>query len=181
MATKTQLLTVADVQRLPPDRNWELVDGVLIDMPPANARHGGIAMNVGFLLSSHVRPRRLGWVSAEVGFIIRRHPDAIRAPNVAFIRAERMPPTGPPERFWEISPDLVVEIISPDDRPGEIQAKLREWIEAGVRLVWVLYPRTRTAVVVHSLLEREELAGDDQIDGGDVLPGFSCRVADFFQ
>ena len=181
MASKTRLLSVEDVERLPSDLKWELVDGVLIEMPPANARHGGIAANVAFLLSSYVRPRRLGWVSVEVGFIIRRGPDAIRAPDVAFIRAERMPPTGPPERFWEIAPDLVVEVISPDDRPGEIQAKVREWIEAGVPLVWLLYPRTRTVVVIRSLLDREELTAEDTIDGGDVLPGFSCPVADLFE
>ena len=80
-----------------------------------------------------------------------------------------------------LTPERLVEVISPDDRPGEIQAKVREWIEAGVPLVWLLYPRTRTVVVIRSLLDREELTAEDTIDGGDVLPGFSCPVADLFE
>ena len=129
----------------------------------------------------HPVSRRLGRLYTELGCILRRNPDRVRAPDLCFIRSERIPPEGEPRGFWEIAPDLVVEVISPNDTPAEIQLKVREWIEAGVRLVWIVYPDTWTISVVRSLLDRVELTADDILDGGDVLPGFSCRVAELFE
>jgi Uma2 family endonuclease len=104
----------------------------------------------------------------------------VRAPDLAFVCRERLPPENQPRGFWEIAPDLVVEVVSPNDTRAEIQLKVREWIEAGVRLVWVVYPDSRTVEVIRTLLDREELTADDTLDGGDVLPGFSCAVAELF-
>lgn len=84
------------------------------------------------------------------------------------------------ELSWEMPPDLVVEVVSPGDTQTEVQAKVREWIEAEVPLVWVARPRTRTVEAISSLLERKVDGPEDMLDGGDVLPGFSCRVADLF-
>jgi len=181
MASSVRLLTAEDIERLPRDKRGELIDGVFIEVPPANAQHGHIAVRIAVLLDSFARPRGLGSVSTEVGFILRRNPDLLRGPDVALVRAERVPPGGPPATFWALAPDLAVEVISPEDRPAEIQAKVREYLEAGTRLVWLVYPATRTVVVIRSLLEREELVEADTLDGGEVLPGFSCRVAEIFE
>jgi Uma2 family endonuclease len=181
MATIAPLVTVEDLANLPSDLRYELIDGVVIEVPPANARHGHIAVKIAGRLDGHATANHLGLVFVEVGFILRRNPDRMRAPDVAFVRADRIPPGGVPETFWEVAPDLVVEVISPNDTPTEIRTKVREWIEAGVRLVWVVYPGNRTVEVLRSLQLRQILTADDTIDGSDVLPGFSCQVAEFFE
>jgi Uma2 family endonuclease len=127
-----------------------------------------------------VEPRKLGRVYVEVGFILRRNPDTVRGPDVAFVRADRIPPQGEPRGFWEIAPDLAVEVISPTNTPSEVQAKIREWIEAGTREVWVVYPETRAVHRVRSLLERQELSEADTLDGGNLIPGFTCSVGELF-
>lgn len=181
MTTRIKLLTAEDLYQLPSDLRGELVNGVFIEMAPPGPEHAGVTMTIGWLLSSHVRARALGRVMAEAGFVIRRDPDTVRAPDVAFVRAERIPPAGLPRRFWELAPDLVVEVISPSDTPAEVEAKLRDWLEAGARLVWLVYPDNRTVQVVRSLRDRERLDSDALLDGGDVVPGFSCRVAELFE
>ena len=181
MVKLAQLLTAEDVLSLPSSVHCELIDGVLIEVPPANAQHGGIAFRAGSLFDAFARPRGLGMVFVEVGFILRRNPDTVRAPDAAFVRAGRIPPGGPPNTFWEIAPDIAVEVISPGDRPAEVQAKIREWVEAGTPAVIVVYPEGRRVTLVRSLLEREELDENDVIEGLDALPGFSGRVADLFE
>ncbi len=180
MATLTRLMTAEELEQLDSDMRLELVDGVLIEMPPANAWHSRVAGKLATKLGLHADSLELGWVLVECGFVLKRNPDTVRAPDVAFVRRERIPAGGPAETFWEIAPDLAIEIVSPSNTPGEVQAKIREWIGAGVPLVWVCYPRTRTVSVIRSLLDREELTDQDVLDGGAVLPGFSCPVADVF-
>jgi Uma2 family endonuclease len=85
-----------------------------------------------------------------------------------------------PVGYSDIVPDLIVEVVSPGDRPAEIQTKIREWIEGGARLVWVIYPASKTVHVIRSLRDREVLGVDDRLEGGDVLPGFSCSVVELF-
>ncbi len=181
VATVTPLLTAEEFADLPSSRWSELIDGVVVATSPPAPEHGGVAGTVSGLLFVHVRPLGLGRVLTEAGFIIRRNPDAVRAPDVAFIPAERIPPEGLPRRYWEIAPDLVVEVVSPSDTPAEVLGKVREWIEAGVRLVWVVYPVTRTIQVVRSLQDLVALGIGDTLDAGDVVPGFSCPVAEIFQ
>jgi Uma2 family endonuclease len=181
MPTATRLLTAEEFWSLPSSRWAELIDGVPIEMSPPGPEATGIAATITWLLSTYVRPRALGKVFTDVGTIIRRNPDAVRAPDVAFIRAERVPAGGFPARgFTDVVPDLVVEVVSPGDTAAEVQSKVREWLEAGVRLVWVVYPSSRTVNVARSLLDRETLAVGDVLDGGDVIPGFICPVEDLF-
>jgi len=99
---------------------------------------------------------------------------------VAFVRQERIPPEGEPEGYWELSPDLAVEVVSPTDSAAHIQAKVQEYLEAGTRLVWVVYPRTQTVVVYRPSGEALVLGEEDMLTGEDVLPGFACRVGDIF-
>jgi len=180
VATLTRLTTAEELERLSTHNRCELIDGVLIEMPPVNAEHGGIAIRLGGRIDAFAFARSLGHVSTEVGFILRRSPDTVRAPDVAFVRADRIPSGGVPRTFWAIAPDLAVEVASPSNTASEIQSKVHEWITAGVRLVWVINPLTRTVSVIRSLLEREELTESDALDGGEVLPGFTCPVAELF-
>lgn len=180
MATATTLLTAEEFWDHPSSRWCELIDGVPIERCPPGYEATTIAGTVTWLLSGHVRARGLGYVLTDPGVIVRRNPDAVRAPDAAFIRAGRMPMGRVPERYSDIVPDLIVEVVSPGDRAAEIQTKIREWIEAGARLVWVIYPSSKAVHVIRSLQDREALGVDDTLDGGDVLPGFSCSVAEIF-
>jgi Uma2 family endonuclease len=180
MATRTTLLTAEEFLKLPSSRWTELIDGVVVEMSPPAGGHGMRQARIIRVLG-RAEDAGVGRVIGELGCVIRRDPDAVRAPDVAFIRQERVPESGLPEgSYWEGAPDLVVEIVSPNDRPGEILTKTREWLDAGARQVWIVYPGSRTVHVVRSPQERIVLTEEDAIDGGDAVPGFSCRVADFF-
>lgn len=179
MATATRLATAEDLEMLFGDVRVELVDGIIVEKELPNFEHGLVATNVIWLLNSHVRARGLGRVVVEVGFILRRGPDTVRLPDVAFVRADRIP-SPPPSSFASFPPDLAIEILSPGNRPGETQARVRDLFEAGVRLIWLVNPETRSVTVVRSLQHREELTERDLLDGGDIIPGFSCRVAELF-
>jgi len=180
MAQTVTLLTAEDIEKMPSDLHCELIDGVLIEMWPPGNPHGRVVAKVtGALLKAETMG--LGQVFGEGGFVLRRDPDTVRAPDVSFFIAGRALPTARRPAFWEVAPDLVVEIVSTWDTVAEVQAKVRDWLEFGVRLVWVFYPETRTVQVIASLQERFTLTEADTLDGGDVLPGFSCSVAELFE
>ena len=159
----------------------ELVRGRLeeLDTVRPGIRHGWAMVRVACALMDYIEPRGLGLVvSGDAGFILERAPDTVRGPDVAFIRADRVPPDDELDGFADLSPDLAVEVLSPRDRPGRVQAKVVDYLRTGVRLVWVVDPRARTVVVhVPGHAPRRHTAAD-RLDGGDVLPGFSCAVRD---
>src|SRR5437879_7757494 len=128
-----------------PEKRAELVRGKLVVREPAGLRHGRVAMDLARRLADHVDARGLGQVyAAETGFALARDPDTVRAPDIAFIRGNRLPdpePTG----FPDLAPDLVVEVLSPGDRPGEVLAKVADWLSAETRLVWLVDPERRLA------------------------------------
>jgi len=130
MATITKLLTAEEYWESHNSRWSELVDGVVIEMSPPGGEHGREQAKVTRVLF-RAEDDGVGYVLGEIGFVIRRNPDAVRAPDIAFVRKERVPSTGIPKAFWQGAPDLAVEVVSPYDRPGEIQTKIREWIEGG--------------------------------------------------
>jgi Uma2 family endonuclease len=180
MATPTKLLTAEEYFLHPLSRWSELIDGVIVEMSPPGSEHGTRqATVIGVLLRAQMSGT--GRVFGELGCTIRRNPDLVRAPDVAFIRKDRIPLTGIPKGFWEGAPDLAVEIVSPGDRPGEILTKIREWIEAGARQVWVVYEDSRTVHVVRSLQDRVTLSVEDTLEGGDAVPGFRCLVSELFE
>lgn len=162
-------------------RRLELVKGNVYEMAPAGGRHGYTAMNTEMILGGHVRANGLGRVfAAETGFIIRRDPDTVRAPDVAFIAQSRLTVEEIPDSFIELVPDLVVEVVSPGDTRREVREKVEDWLRAGVRLVWAIYPATRTATVYRSLDDITHLTEDDFLDGEDVVPGFLSRLEELF-
>ena len=160
-----------------PDKRSELVRGVLVVREPPGGRHGSVTMNLALRLGNHVEREGAGQVfAAETGFTLARGPDTVRAPDIAFVRRERLPqpiPVG----FPEFAPDLVVEVLSPGDRPGEVLAKVGDWLEAGARLVWVIDPERRIGRVYRHDGTESSIAADEPLDGEDVLPAFSCPLA----
>ena len=161
------------------DKRTELVRGVLVVREPAGYRHGEVTMNLAAAILAFARPRGLGRVlAAETGFKLSSNPDTVRAPDVAFIRSERVPEP-PPAGFPALAPDLAVEVLSPDDRPGLVLEKVGDWLNAGVRLVWVVDPMRSLARVYRADGTETLLAAGDALDGEDVLPGFSCPLREF--
>ena len=142
MRTRKTLLTAEELICLPTaDRRYELVKGELFEMPPAGGRHGSVAMRIGSLLDTHVLANQSGYVfAAETGFILRRDPDTVRAPDASFVAKDRLPMGELPTGYVDVAPDLAVEVVSPSDRETEVLDKVEEWLQAGSRLVWVLYP-----------------------------------------
>jgi Uma2 family endonuclease len=173
ITTAEELLRAGDIGRC------ELIRGELHMMIPPGAKHGWIAINLTGPILNHVKANGLGKVyAAETGFLLRRDPDTVRAPDVAFVRSDR---PGPPDRgYYPGAPDLAVEVLSPDDRPGYVREKVSEWLEAGTRAVWVVDPHARTVVVHEANDEPRVFGGADTLPGGDVLPGFELAVGEIF-
>jgi Uma2 family endonuclease len=132
-------------------------------------------------LTQHARLYDLGVVyAAETGFQLRQNPDTVRAADAAFVAKSRIPAKGEPEGFWAIAPDLVVEVVSASDTASGVQSKVADWLRAGCRLVWVVYPDTQSVTEYRSLAEVQVLTADQTLEGGDVLPGFKCGVSEIF-
>ena len=150
-------------------------------MAPAGGRHGQIAHKAGLFIGNHVLERNLGRVfAAETGFLLRRDPDTVRAPDVAFVAGERLGTEETPAGFLEMAPDLVVEVVSPGDSAAAVRDKMRDWLEGGTRLVWVLYPETRSVVVHGQGHTAETFSETDTLSGVPVLRDFTVQVSELF-
>lgn len=161
-------------------RHCELIEGALAMMSPAGFNHGRFASRIVAALENHVATRGLGVVTtAEAGFQLAHDPDTVRAPDVAFVRSQRIP-SGGVKGFFQGAPDIAVEVVSPSDRPNEVAAKAQDWLQAGCSLVWIVDPESHTVTVHRSGEEIAVLTADDSLTGGDVLPEFSLSVADIF-
>lgn len=182
MSATTQLMTAEELIKLPRGKfRYELIKGELITMSPAGSEHGAVIMNLGGPLSVYVKTNNLGVVfGAETGFKLASNPDTVRAPDIAFVRRERIPPTGIPKGYWPGAPDLAVEVVSPGDTVYEVDEKVAEWLAAGASAVWVVNPKRRTVTIHRSLKDVVTLAEGDELDGQDVVPGFRCQVAEIF-
>lgn len=181
-ADATTLLTADDLFELPDDGlRHELIEGELRTMPPTGGEHGVVTSRLNRRVGDCVERENLGVVcGAETGFRLHDDPDTVRAPDLAFVSHGRIPPAGLPRGFWSGAPDLAAEVISPNDTYAEVDVKVADWLAAGTRLVWVLNPRRRTVAVHRPDGKIQSLSPGDELDGGEVLPGFSCPVADLF-
>ena len=182
MSTAEKITTADELFCMPDDGyRYALVEGELQRMTPAGSEHGAIGMELGMLLAHHIREHGLGRAfCAETGFRIGRNPDTVLAPDVAFVRQERLDEIGIPKTFFPEAPAFVVEVVSPSDTIEEVDTKIRRWLEAGVELAWVVHPSGRTVTVYRSLEDIQVLTQNEKLSGEQVVPGFECRIADLF-
>jgi Uma2 family endonuclease len=175
MATR-EIFTETDLLREPRDgRKHELVDGRIV-VSPAGYRHGRIAMRLGSLITVYAMERSLGDVlDSSTGF--RLPGGNVRSPDVAFVAAGRVPSRAP-AGFFDGTPDLAVEILSPDDNAREVLDKVGEYLKAGTCLVWVIDPDRRSAAIYRSLTDVQRLTEADSLAGEELLAGFSCKLGD---
>ena len=179
---KPELMTADDLLRLHAEGVYgELIRGVFCETMPPGLDHAEIIANISFLLGQFIRKSRAGRVFAgDPGIWVERGPDTVRAPDVAFYSPDRMPPDVKTPGYSDLIPDLAVEVVSPNDRSHAVNDKAEMWLRRGVRLVWVVWPDRGSVQVYHPTEPVMELGEDAALDGGDVLPGFSAAVADFF-
>lgn len=178
-----QLISAEDLWTMPeiPGKRFELVNGELVEVPGAGVIHSWIMGNIYRLLFAFAMQHRLGLVFADgASYVLRRDPDHIRIPDVSFVARERVPASGMPKGYWMLAPDLAVEVVSPEDRATELRDKARDYLEAGTRQVWVLWPDERAITLHQPDRAPTDLGPDDTLDGGDLLPGFQVRVAALF-
>jgi Uma2 family endonuclease len=174
--------TPEDLLTMPDGDSYELVDGRLVE------RHMGI--KAGYVsgevlrrLANHCHERRLGWVlpGGDAGFqCFPGRPRLVRKPDVSFVRRGRFPGEELPPGHASLAPDLAVEVASPNDLYDELDQKVEEYLRAGVRLVWVISPPSRTVRVYRVDGSGTSLREGDELDGEDVLPGFRCPVRELF-
>lgn len=182
-------MTAAELEKLPEDGwHYELVRGRLVRMPPTAGGHGTTAARLTIVLGQFVEAHHMGAVlAAETGFRLAGLGDPeknVYAPDVSFVRADRVPARNTPawDDFWELAPDLVVEVASKSQFRPEMAAKARDWLTAGVRLVWVVWPKTKQVDVWLPGNQNpvKTLKVGEHLDGLDVVPGFSYTLAELF-
>ena len=150
-------------------------------MSPSGWKHGKFVGRIHTRLGHFVEQHALGTVfGAETGFLISRDPDTVRAPDIAFVANENLPGTDPAEAFWPGAPDLAVEVLSPSDKTGEVDEKIQAWLAARCRVVWVVDPKLPTVTVYRSASDVALLTVDQILEGGEVVQGFRCPVAEIF-
>jgi len=159
---------------------YELIEGRITRMSPTKHVHGNYEVNFATILNNFVRPRKLGQVQGgEVGVYIHRNPDTVRAADVLFISNERLAKAAPDD-FLDVPPELIVEVVSPNDTWTEIRKKVKEYLGVGVNVVLVIEPDEHTLTVFRSLSNVLELTAADTLTLEDILPGFSLPLSEFF-
>ena len=178
--TTERLLTGEEALALGDIGPFELVEGRIVRTNPAKPLQGKLVTCIATLIGNFVDERRLGEVQVgEVGIYIRRNPDTVRAADVLFISNERLARAAPDD-FLDVAPELVVEIASPDDRWSEIRQKMHECFSAGVNVVLIVEPDTKTITAYRSLTDTRDFTVNDTLTLEDTLPGFSVPVAELF-
>jgi Uma2 family endonuclease len=175
---KIRLITGQELLALGDIGPCELIEGRIIPMSPVGNWHGGVEVNIAAELRTFVRAHKLGRVQGgEVGVYTRRNPDTVRGADALFISHERYAGQTS-DGYLEVAPDLIVEVLSPNDRPKQLKDKLQEYFEIGVRLVWVVDPRRRRVSAYRSLDDVRHFGENDLLPGDNVLPGFAVQVAE---
>jgi Uma2 family endonuclease len=179
MSTTRRRYTDEELMALPSDGcKRELVDGEIVVMSPAGTSHGRVVMRLAAPLQAWADEHDLGDVyCSSTGFWL--DADNMRSPDVSFLTRARRPPDDH-RGFGPEPPDLAVEVLSPRDSERHVLDKVGAYLAAGTRLVWIVDPEKRRAVVHRSLTDARSLGEDDELDGEDVVPGFRCRLGDIF-
>jgi Uma2 family endonuclease len=178
--TAERLHTIEELPDIPDC--YELVDGELIMMmSPAGRPHGYLVVKLGRILGAYAEENHIGVAFGEqTGFILTRNPDTVRAPDISFVREERVPSDGFGAGYFDGAPDLAIEILSPSNRPSAMRRKIDQYFAAGTRLVWLIDHQKRTIVVHSPHRTPTTLRESDALDGEDVIPGFHYEIAQLF-
>jgi Uma2 family endonuclease len=181
MSTVAQkLITAEEFARMPnpPDGSrQELIQGVVVTMPPPGTRHGVCCLKIGRRVGGFVDDHNLGTVASnDSGFVTEKNPDTVRGADVAFWSRQRLPAI--PEGYAEVAPELAVEVVSPEDHFSRVQRKLAHYLKCGVSMVWIVDPEDRSVSVYRPGQPTRILGESETLSGEDVLPGFSCVVGD---
>jgi len=180
MSVTRTLINAEQLPEIAHGKRCELLRGELVEMPPPQKKHSWIVARLIAWMFPFVREGKLGVVGTELGFILQRNPDTVRAPDVYFVSVSRW---GDPDAddYFEGAPDLAVEVLSPSDRASEVQEKIREYLAAGCPLVWVVDPGSETVTAYHPGGDAQIYSGNQEVTGEQVLPGFSFRAAELFR
>ncbi len=182
MSTSTALMTAEEFMQLPDEDGFrhELINGEVIRMPSPQFPHSRAASRLMIHLAHFVMEHELGEVFGEIGFKLTFNPDTVLAPDVAFIAKERLDAAGETEGYWSGPPDLAVEVLSPSDRPGNVNARISDLFGYGVRQLWIVNPKKRTAAVYRSPSDSITFSGSDELEADDILPGFRVSLDRIF-
>lgn len=182
LAPNSAMLTLEEYEGLPADDLYrdELSHGFLVREPTPGAEHSRMMVTISYLLMRYVDAHPgCGAVYAEGGFLLSERPPTVRAPDVAYVRAERVP-NHYFRGYFKGAPDLAIEILSPSNRPGAMLHKVAQFLEAGAIAVWVVDPETRTVVIHEQTALPCIMHEDDVLDGGELLPGLRLQVKSLF-
>ncbi len=182
LAAPAQAWTEADLLRLghADHYQYELVRGELRQMSPANSVHGNLEFRLAVALGKYLEQHPLGeGYTGDTGFQLSAEPLTIRSPDLAFIRTERLP-TGSRPAFLPLAPDLVIEIVSPSEQARTIAEKVSDYLTAGTRLLWVVYPEQQQVHEYRAAQAFRIYTIGDTLDGHEVLPGFRFALAALF-
>ncbi len=181
MTVKT-LLSAEAALELGDIGRWELVKGELIKMVPAGGTHGQLTATLAYVSDNFAKataPGRSLW--RRDGFYTAHDPDTVRGADAMFYSNERVEELGDITGFLRLAPDLAVEVMSPGDTYTEVEEKVAEYFNAGVRLIWIIIPKTQSIHVYRPRNEALRLRREDKLTGEDVLPGFEIKVAELFE
>ena len=179
----TALMTAEELMKLP--MGWgfryELINGELITMPASGYPHGRVTVRLSTPLAQFIWDRGLGEIfAAESGFKLTSNPDTVLAPDISFITKEHAELLGERPGFLPGSPDLVVEVLSPDDRPSKVKQKTLLWLEHGAKQVWIVNPKKSTVTIYRSPSNSITFSGSDELEADDILPGFRISLDRIF-
>ncbi len=183
MATVTEEETEIEALVVQPTKHYEVVNGEIVEEPPLGVPEGWIAGLLDQTMGYHARTNRLGRVVPEMLFVLAEEPMLRRRPDVAFVSLERWPldRAKPRGAAWDVIPDLAIEIVSPTDWIADLMDKIEEYFAAGCRAVWVVYPGHNKVYVYTSTTSVQILQIGDELDGGEILPGFRLSLTELFE
>jgi len=163
-------------------KHHELIEGKLRMMSPAGSEHGKVAARILISLGRHVQEHDSGEVfAAETGFRIGTNPDTVRAPDAAFVSHERLEAAEPTKAYLSLAPDVVIEVVSPNDAFSEVESKALQWLNAGCQLVLIADPENETLQVYRDAQQRQVFRSGEKFESGGVCANWTLEVNDVFR